>query len=371
MLNVEPGVGGDFLPADNSELVAPNSFCINLGGCFLAGDSRSSEQQVLATIHTLFVREHNRLARALRELNPKWNGERTYQETRKILGAVLQKITYYDYLPIIIGNTLPTYRGYDPTVDPGVLNSFAKAAYRFGHSTVRNAFDRLDGNFDPTGDPLPLRFLFFNNTFIRMFGIDPLLLGLTGNASETVDRKLSSGLLNNLFERVDSPGLNLAALNIQRSRDHGLPGYNAFRRFCGFRDAKSFRDTQNEILSRRNRQLLAKLYNDNPEFADLWPSGLAEAPANGGLVGATFGCIIREQLRRIRDGDSFFFKRKGVFTKKQVEEIEKTTLSRILCDNLQTIVSIQKNAFLAGNNYLRRVECSQIPGIDLSAWKGW
>lgn len=370
MLKMEPDLKGDYLPRDNSELMAPDSFCQKLGGCFIAGDSRSSEQQVLATMHTLFAREHNRLAQDLKAINSHWNGERTYQEARRIVGAVLQKITYYDYLPIIIGNTLPKYRGYDPNVNPDILNSFATAAYRFGHSTIRPAFDRLDANFNPTGDPLPLRFLFFNNTFIRKYGIDQLLLGLLGNVSEIVDHKLASALLNNLFERKNSPGLNLAALNIQRGRDHGLPGYNAFRRYCGFKDARSFADTSKEIPSRRNRMRLARLYNDNPEFTDLWPAGLAEAPVNGGIVGATFGCIIREQFRRIRDGDSFYYKRPGVFTKRQVYEIDKTTFSRVLCDNLKTIVSVQRNAFLAGTNKYRRVACSQIPGIDLSAWKG-
>lgn len=44
----------------------------------------------LACMHTLFVREHNRLARALKRLNPHWNGEKLYQEARKILGAMIQ-----------------------------------------------------------------------------------------------------------------------------------------------------------------------------------------------------------------------------------------------------------------------------------------
>ena len=273
--------------------MAPNNFCLDLGGCFLAGDGRSNEQMVLASMHTLFLREHNRIATALKNLNRHWNGEKIYQETRKIVGAVLQKITYEDFLPIIIGpDALPEYRRYDSSINPGILNSFATAAFRFGHSLIRPAFDILDKGFNPTGDPLPLRQLFFNNTFIRTRGIDELLLGLLGNVSQRVDRELAKGLLNNLFERPGSPGLNLAALNVQRGRDHGLPGYNAYRRFCGFKDAKSFYDTRDEIPSRHNREILSKLYNNDPNIADLWVAGLAETPAFPGLVGQTFKCII-------------------------------------------------------------------------------
>lgn len=56
----------------------------------LSGDSRASEQILLATSHTLFLREHNRLARELKRLNPQWDGEKLYQEARKILGAFVQ-----------------------------------------------------------------------------------------------------------------------------------------------------------------------------------------------------------------------------------------------------------------------------------------
>lgn len=54
------------------------------------GDSRASEMLELACMHTLFVREHNRLAIGLKRLNPHWNGERIYQEARKIVGAMIQ-----------------------------------------------------------------------------------------------------------------------------------------------------------------------------------------------------------------------------------------------------------------------------------------
>lgn len=48
------------------------------------------ENIALTSLHTLFLREHNRLARELKRLNPQWDSETLYQETRKIMGAYTQ-----------------------------------------------------------------------------------------------------------------------------------------------------------------------------------------------------------------------------------------------------------------------------------------
>lgn len=58
--------------------------------CFAAGDSRVNEILPLSVLHTLWVREHNRLAKHLTRLNPHWRSEVIYQETRKIIGALHQ-----------------------------------------------------------------------------------------------------------------------------------------------------------------------------------------------------------------------------------------------------------------------------------------
>ena len=120
--------------------------------CFKAGDSRANEQPGLTAFHTVWLREHNRLARELAYLNPHWEDEKLYQEARRILVAELQHITYNEWLPIVLGTNfmdsldiLPLTHGhntkYNPKINPNILNSFSTAAFRFGHSLIQGLME--------------------------------------------------------------------------------------------------------------------------------------------------------------------------------------------------------------------------------------
>ena len=350
----------------------PDNLCTNSGGCFLSGDGRVNEQMALAGMHTLFNREHNRIVGILKQINHHWDDEKLYQETRKIVGGILQKITYDDYLPKILGDdgVLP-YQGYKYNVNPGILNEFSTAAFRFGHSLIRPFFDFLDKGYNPLRAPIPLKEMFFNNVYIQKYGIEPILLGLLANNSQDVDPLLAEDLTKHLFEREHTVGLNLASLNIQRGRDHGLSGYNTYRKLCGMKSAETFDDVALEIRKAGYRDLLEKLYG-TPEKVDLWVAGLAEDPLPDSLVGPTFHCIISKQFRNLRDGDRFYYEEKDVFTKEQLREIKKVTLSQVMCHNLKDIVSIQKDAFISPTCAETRVSCDRILqySINLEAWRG-
>ena len=234
---------------------------------------------------------------------------------------------------------------------------------------VRPKFAMLDANFDPVVPDVPLINAFFNNKLVQREGIEPVLLGLLANESQDTNREIAAGLTKHLFQQPESEhGFDLAALNIQRGRDHGLPGYGAWRRECNLSHADIFQETSYEIKDATSRQILHDLYED-VEYADLWVAGLAEDSLPGAIVGPTLHCIIREQFRRLRDGDRFWFENKGVFTEEQFDEILKTSLPRVLCDNVFGIVSVQRDAFIAATDELKRIECTQIPGMDLSKWK--
>ena len=120
--------------------------------CFKAGDSRSNEHTGLVAYHTVWLREHNRLARELAALNPHWGDERLYQEARRILVAEMQHITYNEWLPIVLGtgfmeelDILPLTHGhsskYSDAINPTILNSFATAAFRFGHTLIQGMME--------------------------------------------------------------------------------------------------------------------------------------------------------------------------------------------------------------------------------------
>lgn len=310
---------------------------------FLAGDVRANEQVGLTALHTVFVREHNWLARRFGARFPRLSGEQRYQLARAIVGAEMQAITYREFLPLLLGpDALAPYQGYNPSLNPGITTLFSTAAYRFGHSMLSPVLLRLKRNGRPILEGhLPLKEAFFApQELLKGRGLEPLLRGLATQRAQEIDPFLVDAVRNFLFGPPGAGGFDLAALNIQRGRDHGLPSYNRARLEYGLVPVQTFADiTPDPAVQTR----LANVYAAVDEV-DAWVGGLAENHVPGALVGELVFAVLTEQFEQLRDGDRFWYQRHlppGV-----VKWVEQQTLARILRRNTQIGRELQANVFV-------------------------
>lgn len=202
--------------------------------------------------------------------------------------------------------------------------------------------------------------------------IDTYMLGLVDQRSGRMDPTLTTEVTNHLFEKPGKFfGVDLAAINIQRGRDMGVPGYNHFREYCGLPRAKYFEDLTG-TFSNKTLLRMSQLYKHVDDI-DLWTAGISEYPIQDGIVGPTFACLIARQFVNLRRGDRFWYENAGYppqFTIEQLDELRKSTAARLMCDNSDEIETIQASAMLIADPYTNpRVPCASLPSVDLTKWK--
>ncbi len=296
---------GDLLPFNTGSLENDNG---PAGGpdadFFVAGDIRANEQAGLTAMHTVWVREHNHWADRIAAETSLSSDEEIYQAARKIVNAEMQAITYNEWLPALTGTTLDPYAGFSFAVDPSISNEFSTAAFRIGHSMLSSELQRMDDTGATIGDGnLALQSAFFNPDNISDVGIEPYLKGLASQAAQEIDNMIVDDVRNFLFGPPGAGGFDLAALNIQRGRDHGLADYNTMRQDYGLSAISDFTDiTSDTAVS----DALASVYGSVDEI-DPWIGMLAEDHVAGSSMGELMQLIILDQFERLRDGDRFFF----------------------------------------------------------------
>ena len=336
---------GDLLPFNIDGLTNANGFVADPTSLFLAGDVRANEQVGLAVFHTLFVREHNRLAQEIAQTNPTLAGDEVFEQARRLVIAQIQHITYREFLPALLGaKALKSYRGYEDGINPSIFNEFSAAAYRLGHSMLSDQILRLDATgASIAAGPLPLRDAFFAAPTIlqERNDLDPILRGLASQTHQRIDNKVVSGIRNFLFGAPGQGGLDLASLNIQRGRDHGLASYNDTREALGLARVSDFDEiTSDAILA----QALAQTYGTVDDI-DLWVGGLAEDPLleQGSQLGLLFHTILVQQFTLLRDGDRFWYERD--LSKNDLDRVRKVSLADVIRLNTDIGDELQDHVF--------------------------
>ena len=325
----------------------------------VAGDVRAMEQPGLASMHTLFLSEHNRIAKLIKSRQSNLSDEEIFQTARQIVGAEIQNIVYDEFLPVVLGNEtmnrfnlhLPAnYKDtsdYDSSEDPSILNEFATVAFRFGHSLIPNMFMPSQEPIRTSSSGCPLKDNFFKfEEFV--IGSDMsgkswqnLLEGILKQPSPDMDASMSNNVLDFLFcgENCNLPGgfgQDLAARNIQRGRDHGIPPYTKFRQICNLSVPLSWDQKPSEIdpsIWKKLKEVYEKVDDIDP-FTGL----LAEKEVSGGLVGPSVACVLGIQFEKLKKGDRYFFTHPNNDFSKGLPEglkvaVRKKTLGDIICQN--------------------------------------
>lgn len=332
---------GNLLPYNENGFPNANGLGAPDESLFLAGDVRCNEQAGLTAMHTLFVREHNYWATAIHTLRPGLSGDEVYERARAIVAAELQAITYNEFLPLLLGDdAIPAYDGYKADVDPGISNMFANAAYRVGHTMLSPRIMRLDDTMQeaPEGH-LPLRNAFFTPAQVENHGITSMLRGLSGQASQMIDSIVIDDVRNFLFGMPGMGGFDLASLNIQRGRDHGLGSYNDVREAYGMARAASFADINPDPTV---RAAFASVYTDVDQV-DPWVGLLAEPHVVNAQVGETLWRVLSDQFTRLRDGDRFWYE--AYLPRRMVRMVNRQTLGTIIRRNTDAGLELDRDVF--------------------------
>jgi len=341
LMKTSPGVDGDYMPINSNgnggtliDMANPAAK-VPSDQLFAGGDMRANENPVLQALQTVFVREHNRRAKLL--ANSGLNDEEIFQQARLMVVSHIQKISYEDFLPLLIGSPLPAYKGYNSSVNPGIAEFFSTVAYRVGHDMLPTVIPRLDpnGNSIPQGSML-LRDGFFDMANFLPIGASAILRGASVTPQRQADGIFEDDVRVFLYGAGPATATDLVARNMQRARDVGIGFYNDARTAYGLSTCSTF----SCVTSNPNIvNLLNQLYGtNNISFLDCYAGGVLEAHLPGAKVGPLFAAAIADQFQRMRDGDRFFYKNPGVLSAVQLAEIEATTLSQIILRNTDSTV---------------------------------
>ncbi|XP_043523513.1 putative uncharacterized protein DDB_G0282133 isoform X2 [Frieseomelitta varia] len=352
--------------------------------CFEAGEIRVNEQLVLTCMHTLMAREHNRIAKTLIQINPHWDDETLYQEARRIVIAEIQHITYNEFLPILLGKDVMEkfglllekngyWDGYDENVNPSVIDAFAAAAFRFGHSLLPTAVERWSKAHKFIASKRLSDLIRRPFDLYRAGVFDEYIMGLMNQVAQAMDDSITQEVTNHLFKKAGAKfGLDLVSFNMQRGREFGIPSYMEYRKYCGLPWADSFDDLQGSMPNETIRRYSSIF--EHPADVDLWSGGVSERPLPGSMLGPTFACIIATQFSYSRRGDRFWYElpnQPSSFTIDQLNEIRKVKLARVICDNTDLIDTIQIYPMVLPDHEINpRVPCRSgvLPSMDLSKW---
>lgn len=136
----------------------PNDLPRNRVGRALIGDERNDENLLVAQTHLAMLKFHNRIVEMLESDKPALTGQARFEEARRIATWHYQWIVLFDFVERLTEPGLVNRikrqgrRFYRFKTRPYIPVEFSAAAYRLGHSMVREAYDH-NSVFNSLGGP--------------------------------------------------------------------------------------------------------------------------------------------------------------------------------------------------------------------------
>ncbi len=362
----------------------------SVGDHYIAGDGRVNENFGLTAIHHVFHEEHNYQIQNLQNaitahdtatsgvshdvlhewqvntgtqdaagnfLNADnsvaWDSDKMFKAAKLVVEMEYQHAAVDQYARTVTPR-IQEFVGYSTSVNSTVSLEYSQTAFRFGHSTIRETIDTIDPAHGLTGKIMSfaLEASFLNPSQFAISGPAAIALGMSHQQMNEVDEFITPALNQGLLGQP----LDLAAINIARGRDIGIPTLNEFRAALGLTQYASWSDYGSNMIHPESLvnfiaayafdgnaakaaaiiglaggeiaegdlaaegytvdQAIAFLNNDtvNPVAGadtfnqiDTWLGGLAEAHVPGGLLGETFDTVFVAQIESLMDGDRFYY----------------------------------------------------------------
>ncbi|XP_077545740.1 salivary peroxidase/catechol oxidase-like isoform X1 [Haemaphysalis longicornis] len=350
--------------------------------CAYAGDARVNQQKGILALATLWIREHNRIARKLAGINPHWDDEMLFQVTKRIQEGRYQHIVFAEWLPWQLGpKVMDDYdlresdtgrTTYDETLDGTLSNEFTAAHFRYAHTNVDRDFWRVDE------DGTQLNSIEVKDDYFRPLNdtyrpLDDVLRGSVQQPLKPFNRFGDNSVTRFTFHVPPTPfGGDLFAIDMQRGLDHGVRPYVDWVQHCRNITISDFSDLR-QVIPEEVVALYEGLYEDARDI-DYFSGAVSEPKIEGAQLGATFACGVARQFQYLKLADRFYYEhanQSGSFTDEQLATIKKTTLTKILCENVHGLdaAPVSRNAFLRPGNESEAVTCDELPDIDLSKWR--
>lgn len=301
-----------------------NDLLLSNGSLFLAGDVRINENAALMALCTLFAREHNRKALELSQ-NMHWSDEILFQESRRWVIAIWQKIVFTEWVPATLGTALSPYQKQQRNI-----SLFGLFSLNFLNSMVPNGIQIIRGSSVSSRlETILLQSTEYNNEFIKSNGIDGLLFGMSVGSALDVDLLVTSELRN---QKKD-----LMAEMIQQTRDLKFPSYLEARRMYNL-SASSIMDS--------TRAILQEVYSQD---YDAIIGGLAESlNSDSSLVGPLFYQSLLQLFTNLRNSDDYYHL--STFSQQELEKINNFTLHELIIKNTN-LKMFPVSTFQSKNDY--------------------